>query len=148
MIEAQALYINTLIKKVVRARQKGGSVRIEPKPHVVQKYNEEVQSRLAQSAFADTNCNSWYKNEAGLITNNWSDAVIPYQKRTSFIDWNEFNIEGAGADEIQREGRTQWARVIEETQVSNVMILVGLIAATSAVTVLSFCRRPFKSILR
>ena len=148
MIEAQALYINALIKKVQTARQNGGSLRLEPKAEVVQKYNEEIQARLAKSAFADPNCNSWYKNEAGLITNNWSDAVIPYQKRTSCIDWSEFDIRGAGSEEIKVEGETKWARVIEETQVSNGTILVGLVTAAGAITAGAIYRGAFKSILR
>lgn len=108
MIEAQSLYINALIQKVKAARSKGGNLRLEPKSHVVEKYNDEIQARLSMSAFADPNCNSWYKNEAGLITNNWSDAVVPYQKRTSSIDWEDFDIRGTGANEVKAEGKTSW----------------------------------------
>lgn len=148
MIEAQALYINALIKKVRTARQKGGSIRIAPKSEVVQKYNKEIQYRLAESAFADPNCNSWYKNEAGLITNNWSDAVIPYQKRTSSIDWAEYEVNGTDADEIKKEGHTKWARVVEETQVSNGVILAGLVATVGAIAARAFYRGASKSVLR
>lgn len=131
MIEAQAMYINTLITQIQLAKQRGSSLSIQPKPQVVEDYNNEIQARLSQSAFADPNCNSWYKNEAGLITNNWSDAVIPYQKRTSFIDWEDFEIEGTGKVEGEMKGKTSWKRVVEETQVSNTVILAGMI--TSAV---------------
>lgn len=123
MIEAQALYINALIKKVRIARQKGGSIRIAPKSEVVQKYNKEIQSR------------------------NWSDAVIPYQKRTSSIDWNEYEISGTDADEIKKEGHTKWARVVEETQVSNGVILAGLVTAVAAVAARAFYRGASKSVL-
>jgi hypothetical protein len=132
MIEAQAMYVNALIKKVKEARDSGNTLRIEPKKEVVQAYNKEIQSRLAKSAFADPNCNSWYKNESGLITNNWSDAVIPYQQRTSSIRWEEFEITGSAADEVYKTRQTSWPRVVEETQVSNAMILTGLITTTAA----------------
>ncbi|KAE8446042.1 hypothetical protein EG329_012550 [Mollisiaceae sp. DMI_Dod_QoI] len=148
MIEAQALYINALIKQIRRARQKGCNVRIEPKATVAQAYNDEIQARLKISAFADPNCNSWYKNESGLITNNWSDAVIPYQKRTSTIHWDDFDITGTGADVVKTEEKTSWPRVIEETQISNAAILTGLITAAGAVAAGAFYRNSLKTVLR
>jgi len=148
MIEAQALYINTLISKVKGAKSKGGKLRVEPKTTVVERYNREIQSRLAESAFADRNCNSWYKNEAGLITNNWADAVIPYQKRTSYINWNDYNITGPGAAEVKAEGTTKWARVVEETQVSNTALLAGLLTTAGAVAAGALYRNSLKAMLR
>ena len=148
MIEAQAMYINALITKVKRARDCGGSLSIEPKSSVAQAYNNEIQARLSKSAFADPNCNSWYKNEAGLITNNWADAVIPYQKRTSSISWDDFEVSGYGADECRKEGKTSWPRVIEETQISNTVILAGLITAAGAVAAGALSRTARKTLLR
>jgi cation diffusion facilitator CzcD-associated flavoprotein CzcO len=147
MIEAQAMYINALIKKVKAARDRGANISIEPKSGVVQAYNDEIQARLTKSAFADPNCNSWYKNEAGLITNNWADAVIPYQKRTSSITWDDFEINGLGAEECKKEGKTSWPRVIEETQVSNTVILAGLIAAAGAVAAGALSRNARRTLL-
>jgi len=146
MIEAQAMYINALITKIKAAKDSGGNLRIEPKRKVVEEYNKELQARLQESAFADPNCNSWYKNEAGLITNNWSDAVIPYQKRTSSIDWNDFEIGGTGARDVETSGRTSWSRVVEETQVSNKVLLAGFVTAAGAVTAGLLSRRSLKAI--
>ena len=148
MIEAQAMYISALIRKVRAAKEQGGSISIQPKSEVVKKFNNEIQARLAQSAFADPNCNSWYKNEAGLITNNWADAVIPYQKRTSSIDWEDFDIIGTGLGNIQKQGRTSWPRVVEETQLSNAMILSGLITAAGVVTAGTLFRDSLKTLMR
>jgi len=148
MIEAQAMYINALIKKVKDARGRGCNISIEPKSTVVKAYNDEIQARLSKSAFADPNCNSWYKNEAGLITNNWADAVIPYQKRTSIITWDDFEVSGSGAELCRKEGKTSWPRVIEETQVSNTVILAGLITAAGAVAAGAFSRYARKPLLR
>ena len=80
MIEAQSRYINALIKEVLDARAKGGSLTIQVKPEVFERYNREVQAKLQNSSFADPQCNSWYKNAEGVITNNWSGTVIEYQK--------------------------------------------------------------------
>jgi len=148
MIEAQALYINALIKKVKIARNSGKNISIEPKAGVVKEYNDGVQSRLNQSAFADPNCNSWYKNDAGLITNNWSDAVIPYQRKTSSIDWDDFNVSGSGAEECKKHGKTSWSRVVEETQVSNTAILAGLITTAGAVTLGTLYRKSLRGLLK
>jgi hypothetical protein len=144
MIEAQAMYINALIKKIKAAKNQGGNLRIEPKQKVVEDYNNEIQARLQKSAFADPNCNSWYKNEAGLITNNWSDAVIPYQKRTSSISWDDFEIGGTAAQDVETHGRTSWSRVVEETQVSNKVLLAGLVTAAGTVTASVLSRKSLK----
>lgn len=75
--------------------------------------------------------NSWYKNEAGLITNNWADNCIQYQEKTSQIDWREFQVEGDRevVERINDEGRVTWRRTVEETQISNSMLLTGIVAA-------------------
>lgn len=141
------MYINALIKKVKAARERGGSISLEPKLSVHKAYNDEIQARLSESAFADPNCNSWYKNDAGLITNNWSDAVIPYQKRTSTISWDDFEISGTGAEEVKKEGKISWPRVIEETQVSNTVILAGLVTAAGAVVAGALAGNARKALL-
>jgi hypothetical protein len=146
MIEAQAMYINAMIEKVKRARDTGNNIALEPKPGVVEAYNNEIQARLSKSAFADPKCNSWYKNEAGLITNNWSDAVIPYQKKTSSLNWDEYEVRGSGADVCI--GKTSWPRVVEETQISNKVVLAGLITAAGAVAAAALSRSAKKTILR
>lgn len=148
MIEAQALYINALIKQTRIARQKGRNLRIEVKPRVAKEYNDEIQARLRESAFADPKCNSWYKNEAGVITNNWSDNVIAYQKRTSTIHWDDFDITGTGADEVKTEGKTSWPRVVEETQISNAVILTGLVTAAGALAAGTMYRGTLKTLLK
>ena len=40
-------------------------------------FNAKLQRRLARTAWAATS-QSWYKNAAGLITNNWSSTTIRY----------------------------------------------------------------------
>jgi hypothetical protein len=147
MIEAQALYINTLIKNVLAASRLQKPISISPKSSVASAYNNEIQSRLSVSAFADPKCNSWYKNEAGLITNNWSDAVIPYQIRTSLISWDEFDVRGEGKELVLKEAKTSWKRVVEETQVSNTTILAGLAIGTGAVVAGTLFRKTLKTML-
>jgi hypothetical protein len=148
MIEAEAIHINALIRRTKAARDSGLSISLSPRPQVAKQYNDELQARLGQSAFADPNSNSWYKNEAGLITNNWSDTVVTYQKKTNSIDWTDFEIGGSGAEVVRGEGKTSWKRVVEETQVSNTALLVGLATVAGVATAGTLYRRSFKGLLK
>lgn len=129
MIEAQSLYITTLISKVLTAKSRGKTLALEPRDEVVKKHNEEMQERLKKSAWADERGGSWYKDEKGRVTNNWSDTVVKYQEATSRIDWDEWVFGGTGAEEVRREGKVKWKRVVEETRVSNLVLGSGVVVA-------------------
>ena len=113
MIEAQSRYINGLITPVLAARQAGQALSLSPKHFKVVAYNERVQEVLLKSSFNDPNCNSWYKNEAGLITNNWSGTVVEYQKQLERVDFGEYVVEGTGTEvvkggeEVRKVGRVR-----------------------------------------
>ena len=128
-IEAQSKYINALISSVLQAKRQGKSLSIQPKQQVVEDYNKEVQARLANSTFANPNCTSWFKNEAGLITNNWCASAIAYQERTCFVDWTDFDLRGTAAADVYKKGKTKWKRVVEETQISNGAIGLACLTA-------------------
>lgn len=133
MIEAQSLYINNLIRHILHAKSLGKTLRLSPREEVAVKYNKELQERLGTSSFADERCRSWYKDDAGRITNNWAGDVVEYQKRTCNIDWEkEFLIGGTGADIVRKEGKVGWKRVIEETQISNAALGMGTVLAVAA----------------
>ncbi|KAL2429410.1 FAD-binding monooxygenase ktnD [Exophiala dermatitidis] len=131
MIEAQSNYINALIHEVLEARRHGGTLVIEPNSKRVQKFNQEIQSELEKSSFADPNCNSWYKNESGKITNNWSRNVVEYQKLLSQVDWSDYDLSGTDAERLAKKHSTYLGRVVEETKVSYpTMALTALSLAT------------------
>jgi hypothetical protein len=135
MIEAQSRYINGLIAPVLAARQSNKSLSLSPKPAKVAAYNERIQAVLQNSSFNDPNCNSWYKNDAGLITNNWSGTVIEYQKQLANVDFNDYEVEGSGVDVVKEKPVVELGRVYEETLVSDKFIAamgvlsVGALAA-------------------
>ena len=134
-IEAQSLYINALISAVLGAKRKGKTLRLEPKSEVVESYNKDVQARLAKSTYADPSCTSWFKDSSGRITTNWCGSAVQYQQRTSFVDWNDFEILGTAAAEVAKRGQTRWRRVVEETQVSDraaCLISLGVMAACAS----------------
>jgi len=125
MIEAQSRYINSLITPVLAARSSALTLSLSPKPSVVAAYNARIQSVLQKSSFNDPSCNSWYKNEAGLITNNWSGTVVEYQKQLEHVDFGEYVVEGTGTgvvnggEEVRKVGRVR-----EETLVSDRWVAV------------------------
>jgi len=129
MIEAQSRYINTLISPIIKSRASGGDLTILPLLERIDSYNDEIQERLGKSTFANPNCNSWYKNADGLVTNNWCGTVVEYQTRTATVDWSDFTVSGEGKEHLKSKGREQIGRVVEETQISTLSILGSVIAS-------------------
>ena len=118
MIEAQSRYINTLISPIIKSRANGGDLTILPLPERIDSYNDEIQERLRKSTFGHPNCDSWYKNADGVVTNNWCGTVVEYQTRTAAVEWSDFIVSGKGKECLQSKGCEQIGRVIEETQFS------------------------------
>ena len=127
MIESQSRYINSLITPILAARSAHRTLSLSPKRAVVEAYNARIQAVLQKSSFNDPSCNSWYKNEAGLITNNWSGTVVEYQKQLERVDFGEYVVEGTGRDEVVKGGGGEVrkvGRVREETVVSDKWVAV------------------------
>jgi cation diffusion facilitator CzcD-associated flavoprotein CzcO len=87
MIECQVRYILGLLDELARR----GAHRVEVKREAMARSNEELQQTLARTTWA-TDCHSWYKTEAGKITNNWSGRTTQYWWRMRKPDFDEFEI--------------------------------------------------------
>ena len=87
MIEAQARYIVQCIEKIRR----NGLHSLNLRPDVMRAYNEKVQSDLADTAWAKVD-RSWYKDDAGRITNNWPHSTFSYWWRTRRVDWSAYRL--------------------------------------------------------
>lgn len=125
MIEAQSRYINALIAPILKARLNGGTLSVTPKSERVRLYNNDVQERMKKTNFVNPNCDSWYKNEKGIVLNNWHGNVIQYQKQMSSVDWSDYIIAGSGKDELLAKGKQYIGRVVEETRISARTILAA-----------------------
>ena len=134
MIESQSRYINGLIKPVLEARKQGKALALSPKAEKVKEYNTKLQQELQQSSFNDPNCNSWYKNENGIITNNWSRTVVDYQEQLSKVEYDDYEAEGTGVDIVRQKPELKVGRVKEETLVSD-RTLMALGALSTAALV-------------
>lgn len=133
MIEAQVQYIVALIKAVLKSKQAstttGQTLKITPKAERIESYNDQLQKALSTTSFAHPDCSSWYKNEDGLITNNWPRAVVEYLKLLSKIDWDDFDMSGKGSTDFR--STTYLGRVREESMIN--YTAVGTVAGAAAV---------------
>ena len=134
MIEAQSRYINGLITPILSARKNGHALSLTPLKAPLNAYNAQIQKELANSTFNDPNCQSWYKNEKGIITNNWSRTVVEYQKMVEDVKFEEYEVEGEGRESVQRR-KVHVGRVKEETAVSDRTMMVMGAVGTAAVVV-------------
>ncbi|KAJ5568749.1 FAD-binding monooxygenase ktnD [Penicillium hetheringtonii] len=133
MIEAQSRYLNAMVGRVIRARQNGLTLSLKPKPAVLNEYNNRIQKLLRESSFADPNCNSWYKQDDGNITNNWSGTVLDYQQNLSQLRWDDYAVAGSGKDAVLKSKPSHLGRVREETFFSNSSLLIGTASFVVAV---------------
>nr|POE59239.1 baeyer-villiger monooxygenase [Quercus suber] len=139
MLEAQSRYINALIEPVVNARREGASLSVTPKKARIEAYNARVQEVLQTSSFNDANCNSWYKNDAGLITNNWSGNVVEYQELLSKVVFDDYEIQSSEKQVVPKKKETHIGRVREESLFGATALVVSVLSA--AVVVGSYVAR-------
>jgi cation diffusion facilitator CzcD-associated flavoprotein CzcO len=90
MIECQVNYIVRCLRELVQRERAFADVR----PEAQERYNEEVQRKLASTAW-NAACGSWYKTEAGKITNNWSGFTVDYWWKTRRPDFGAFRFHEA-----------------------------------------------------
>jgi cation diffusion facilitator CzcD-associated flavoprotein CzcO len=85
MIECQSRYIVQCVKKLQRERLPF----LDLRPEVMESYNRKVQEDLRGTAW-DRTAHSWYKNDAGRITNNWPHSTLAYWWRTRRPDFSHY----------------------------------------------------------
>ncbi|KAF9892639.1 hypothetical protein FE257_001041 [Aspergillus nanangensis] len=133
MIEAQSRYLSEMVGAVVRSKTRGEALALTPKTDVVRRLNDTLQEQLQNTSFADVNCQSWYKQADGRITNNWPNTVVQYQKDLSYVTWADYEVEGADAEQIRQRKPTYIGRVKEESPVSNTTLVLGALGVAAVV---------------
>jgi cation diffusion facilitator CzcD-associated flavoprotein CzcO len=91
-LEAQAGYLRQALEQARDA----GAAAIDVRPEVESASDREVQAHFAGTAW--TQCDSWYRNEAGRTIANWPGYMFEYGKRTELLDPADFQL-------IERPGR-------------------------------------------
>jgi hypothetical protein len=77
MLECQARYIRKCLGFMERTGVRSMSVR----PQAAARFQRDLSRRLSGTVWA-AGCSSWYKTDAGVITNNWPGFTLDYWRRT------------------------------------------------------------------
>lgn len=88
MIERQAEYIVQCMK-AMQARDLSA---IEVTKAAQDRFNRDLQARLAKTTWADPGCNSWYKTADGHITQNWGGDTREYRRATQNVEWSDYIV--------------------------------------------------------
>lgn len=83
MLERQARYLRQAVTLLA-----SGVSTLDVRPEVARRYDDEVQQRLAHTAW--TGCSSWYRAESGRVVNNWPGLVSEYHRRTRTLRPDDF----------------------------------------------------------
>ncbi|MFV0275722.1 MAG: flavin-containing monooxygenase [Parahaliea sp.] len=87
MVERQVNYVLACIEKLLR-HQLGS---IDVNPGVMREYNRNIQRDLDKTVWV-TSCDSWYKNEAGKVINNWPYPTSWYWWHMRGPDFSHFDM--------------------------------------------------------
>jgi cation diffusion facilitator CzcD-associated flavoprotein CzcO len=85
MLERQARYLRQAVALLA-----AGVSTMDVRPEVAHRFDEEVQRRLADTAW--TSCGSWYRTPAGRVTTNWPGLVTEYHRRTRTLSPADFVV--------------------------------------------------------
>jgi hypothetical protein len=88
MIERQTEYIIQCLK-AMQARKLAA---IEVTEAAQDRFNREIQKRLAKMTWADPGCSSWYKTASGQITQNWCGDTREYREATKEVQWQDYAV--------------------------------------------------------
>lgn len=86
MIESQCRYLMSLVRQMAAKSIQAVEVRAD----VQQAYNDELQSRLADTAWTLID-DSWYL-QGGKVTNNWVGRTLEYRRRTNHARLDDFEL--------------------------------------------------------
>ncbi|HXZ88300.1 MAG TPA: NAD(P)/FAD-dependent oxidoreductase [Candidatus Binataceae bacterium] len=100
MIERQTEYILKCLE-AMRARNLAS---IEVSKAAQDRFNRELQARLAKTTWADPRCSSWYKTAEGHITQNWAGHTREYRERTREVAWADYVV-GSGEESAARAAK-------------------------------------------
>lgn len=85
MLERQARYLRQAVTLLA-----SGVSTLDVRPEVARRYDDEVQRRLAHTAW--TGCRSWYRDSAGRVVNNWPGLVSEYDRRTRTLSRADYVV--------------------------------------------------------
>ncbi|MEB3023096.1 flavin-containing monooxygenase [[Mycobacterium] crassicus] len=92
MIESQIRYV----AQAIAAADKAGAQALAPSRAAQDRYNAELQDKLAGSVWMTGGCNSWYLDEHGVNRTLWSGMTWQYWQSTRSLRVGEYRFSGVG----------------------------------------------------
>jgi cation diffusion facilitator CzcD-associated flavoprotein CzcO len=87
MIESQLEYVMDAIRTI----DERGIARLEVRPEVVERYNDEIQEMM-QGTVWTSGCQSWYLDAEGRNTTLWPDFTFRFRERTRRFDPENYEL--------------------------------------------------------
>lgn len=88
MLERQVEY---MVKALLKLDENSANAMM-PKKDAQDRWNREIQAQLQKTVWADSACNSWYKTDDGLITQNWSSHTRDYAKAVQEVKVEDYEL--------------------------------------------------------
>ena len=88
MLERQVEYM----MKAIEAMDANSAKAMMPKKAAQDDWNARIQADLRKTVWADPACNSWYKTDDGLITQNWSSHTRDYAKAVEAVKVEDYEL--------------------------------------------------------
>ncbi len=89
MLESQIRYVSQALERLERM----GTV--EVRPEVQQRYNDDLQRRLARSVWNRGGCSSWYLDANGRNSIQWPGFTFSFRRRTSEFELADYRVSPA-----------------------------------------------------
>jgi 4-hydroxyacetophenone monooxygenase len=86
--ECEAHYIS----EAVRTLLAGGHGSLDVRAEVMEAYAERVDEANRHSVWGAADVNSWYKNEAGRVTQNWPFSLLEFWQQTRQVDLGDYDV--------------------------------------------------------
>jgi hypothetical protein len=88
MVERQVNYVVRCIDKLLSH----DLTSLDVNAQVMRQYNVRMQSELADTVWV-ARCDSWYKNAAGKVVNNWPHSTLAYWWHMRAPDFTDFDMQ-------------------------------------------------------
>ena len=85
MIECQVNYVVDAVKTLISSR----AAAMDLKADRMATFADYLKARLQTSVW-EKDCDSWYKNESGKVTNNWPDFTYVYEEATQRLNPDDY----------------------------------------------------------
>jgi cation diffusion facilitator CzcD-associated flavoprotein CzcO len=79
----------------MRAMREHGATRVEVRRDVQERYNREIQAKLAKTVWNTGGCSSWYLDKNGKNTVIWPDFTWRFRLRTARFNARDYAFEDA-----------------------------------------------------